>query len=133
RSGCRRGTHAYECNPPGAYFFWASSFSRKRAPVRMPVMPMFPSWHAYSYIISSILVRGSTAVHGLVSVVGSETVNSYLIVSRPTRVKRSTSFVVALEPGALVSRLKLTVSTTSVSPSQRPRESPIHRESAPCG
>jgi hypothetical protein len=42
------------------------------------------------------------------------------------------ALVVALDEGALVSRLKLIVSTTSVSPSQRPRESPIHRANVPC-
>ena len=38
----------------------------------------------------------------------------------------STLWLIALDPLRLVSRRKLIVSTTSVSPSQRPRESPAH-------
>src|SRR5258708_23334632 len=61
-----------------------------------------------------------------VHVDGSSTVNSYRSVFSPARVKRSIRCVFALEPSRLVSRLKLTVSTTSVLPSQCPRESPLH-------
>src|SRR5437764_1252946 len=75
---------------------------------------------------SWIRVSGSIAVHGRVYDVGSVTVNSYLIVSASNRVNRSTSVVFAVDPVRLVSRRKVLVSTTSVAPSQRPRESPDH-------
>src|SRR5205814_1289014 len=53
-------------------------FSRVRAPLRRCTISKLSSWHAYSYICSagSILVHGTNAVHGLVQVEGSSTVNS---------------------------------------------------------
>jgi hypothetical protein len=66
------------------------------------------------------------AVHGFVHVVGSSTVTSYFRVSSLTRVNRSVSR--RFSRAALNSLFgeKFVVSTTSVSPSQRPRASPFH-------
>ena len=59
---------------------------------------------------------------------GSSTVTSYSNTPGASRVKRSTRRRSAVAPPRmkLVSRRKLAVSTTSVSPSQRPRDSPAH-------
>src|SRR6185295_7898193 len=81
----------------------------------------------------AIFVSGIDAVHGCVYDVGSVTVNSYFSVSASMRVKRSTTVVLAVDPCRLVFRRKLIVSTTSVLPSQRPRESPDHWRSFVCG
>ena len=42
------------------------------------------------------------------------------------RLNRSTSFMFGLDPRKFVLSVKFVVVTTSVLPSQRPRESPIH-------
>ena len=65
-------------------------------------------------------------VQGFVHVVGSSTVNCHSIVSASTRVKRSIRCRFAPEPLKVSLSEKLVVSTTSVSPSQWPRESPFH-------
>src|SRR5947208_4679031 len=66
-----------------------------------------------------------SADHGLVHVAESSSVNSYRSVFGPASVKRSISFVPAVPPRKLVpGAVKFVVSTTSVLPSQRPRESP---------
>ena len=48
-------------------------------------MLRFPSWHAYSYIGTSVRRSGIDAVQGLVHVSGSVTVYSYTSVSTSTR------------------------------------------------
>jgi hypothetical protein len=55
---------------------------------------------------------------------GSVNVASYAIVSFAVRVKRSTSFSDGVEPRGVIFRLA--VSTTSVVPSQWPREAPMY-------
>ena len=77
---------------------------------------------------------GTAAVNGAVNVAGSSTVYSYSRVSSLTRVNRSVSRRVEPTPSATSafgSKLarrseKLRLSTTSVSPSHRPRESPFN-------
>ena len=54
----------------------AAFASSARAPVRMPSMPMFPSWQAYSKIASSVRFHSSSAVQGAFQTEGSLTVNS---------------------------------------------------------
>src|SRR5215208_496052 len=69
----------------------------------------------------------ASADHGRVHVRGSSSVYSYLIVVGLTSVKRSVIFRFSVDPWKLaagVLSLKFVVSTTSVLPSQRPRESP---------
>ena len=68
--------------------------------------------------------NGIIAVHGRVHVVSSATVNSYWSRSGLTRVKRSTRCRFSWAPRKLLFGEKFVVSTTSVSPSQCPRESP---------
>ena len=69
---------------------------------------------------------------GLTKTVGSVTVASYWMVSGSTSLNRSSDvFVLVDEVAAMSSQvrpLKLLTSTTSVSPSQRPRESPSHAQ-----
>ena len=68
-------------------------------------------------------------VQGAVHAVGSSTVTSYWSVLGPTRVKRSIVWRFSAEPLKSLKVLfgeKFVVSTTSVSPSQWPRESPCH-------
>ena len=98
-------------------------------------MLWFPSWHAYSNSVKSFRRIGIDPVQEHVHVSGSVTVNSYSSVSASTRVKRSTSVMFADDPvpaGAeprgihRLSSSKFAVSTTRVSPSQWPRESPDH-------
>src|SRR5262249_3468703 len=86
----------------------------------------------YSYIGSLVLFIGSCTVQGFVHVAGSSTVNSYISVSASTRVNRSTRCIFGLAFRKFDTE-KLIVSTTSVSPSQRPRESPAHCRMRPCG
>src|SRR6476619_860467 len=67
--------------------------------------------------------------HGRVHVRGSSSVYSYLIVVGFTSVKRSVIFRSSVDPWKLVAgvlSLKFVVCTTSVLPSQWPREMPIH-------
>ena len=85
-----------------------------------------PSWQAYSNIGRSFRCIGRFTVHGSVQVFGSSTVYSYSRVFASTRVNRSTRRIVVLEPRQLRSVSKLLVSTTRVSPSQRPTELPDH-------
>ena len=75
------------------------------------------------------------AVQGLVHVSGSVTVTSYTSVPASARENRSTRRSPACEPLKFVLPEKLVVSTTSASPSQRPRGSPCHwrMPSATCG
>src|SRR5262249_48048773 len=110
----------------------ASSRSDARDPRRMPSMPSLPSWQAYSYIRFVVRLSGTAADHGFVQAVRSVTVNSYSTVSASAMEKRSTSWRF-WSTGQLhplnwfhVLSLKLVVSTTNVSPSQWPRESPLH-------
>src|SRR5262245_49032456 len=80
---------------------------------------------------------GNRPVNGLVNVDGSFTVNSYCSVLASTRVKRSTRRRFSADPYSLPEAPmralnaatldeKFLLSTTSVLPSQRPRESPSH-------
>ena len=78
------------------------------------------------YIGSVARRSGIAAVHGLVHVSGSITVYWYSSVSGSRSVKRSINFMLAVDPLHRRSSLKLVVSITSVSPSQRPRASPDH-------
>src|SRR6185503_1458962 len=103
-----------------------SSASCFRAPDRMPAMPWFPSWHAYSINGSFERLKRTRAVHGRVHVDGSVMVASYCSVSAATRVKRSTRCRPLDEPSMLLLGENPFVSTTSVSPSQWPRELPSH-------
>src|SRR5580698_108493 len=73
-----------------------------------------------------VLVTAICAVQGLVNAVGSSTVNSYSNVSGEVRVKRSVKCKFRSDPRKEYSSEKFVVSTTSVLPSQCPRESPIH-------
>src|SRR5437879_4756985 len=94
----------------------------------MLTKPLFPSPHAYSNIGPWTALRGTIADQGFVHVVGSSIVNLYSIVAASRRVKRSVIFkVLALAPWKVAPGRKLVVSTTSVLPSQWPRESPCHR------
>ena len=52
--------------------------------------------------------------------------NRYSITSSDTRVKRSVTLILSPDPWNGFLPLKLVVSTTRVSPSQRPRDRPIH-------
>ncbi len=74
----------------------------------------------------SLLREQNLHVQGLVQTVASFTVMSYLIVSGATRVNRSTRRKFSLDPMKKLFGEKLVVSTTSVSPSHRPGESPLH-------
>ena len=73
-------------------------------------------------------------MNGRVNVAGSFTVNSYISVFASTRRNRSVRLSVAPVPKAVVTpaaklavlSVKLVVVTTSVSPSQRPRDIPAH-------
>src|SRR5579862_4240473 len=88
---------------------------------------LLPSLQAYSNIGPSERLRGTTAVQGFVHVDGSLIVNLYSIVLASSRVKRSVIVkVLALASWKVAPGRKLMVSTTSVSPSQCPRESPCH-------
>src|SRR5215467_5291837 len=82
---------------------------------------------AYSLFSSSLCRENSClTVQGLVHTVGSSIVTSYARVIGPVRVHRSTRCKFSRDPKASVFGLKLVTSTTSVSPSQWPRESPYH-------
>ena len=50
--------------------------SSARWPARIPSMPMFPSWHAYSKIGSSLNRSGIKTVHGFDQTPGSSKVTS---------------------------------------------------------
>src|SRR5436309_15624081 len=63
-------------------------------------------------------------VHGFVHVDGSSIVTTYSSVFGPVRVQRSTKCRFSRDPMKSALGLKLVTSTTSVSPSHRPRESP---------
>ncbi len=90
--------------------------------------PLFPSLHAYSNIGPSVWFRGTIADQGFVHVVGSSIVNLYSIILESRRVKRSVMRkVLGLAPRKVAPGRKLVVCTTSVLPSQCPRESPCHR------
>ena len=65
-------------------------------------------------------------VHGRAHVCGSSSVTDHSTVSGPSGVKRSTIRSWSLEPRYGVLSVKLVVSTTSVSPSQWPRASPMY-------
>src|SRR6202049_24982 len=78
------------------------------------------------FTVPLVVVQGISAVQGLSHVVGSSTVNWYMILSLAAREKRSTRCNFSLEPRKAVIFVKLVVSTTSVSPSQWPTESPCH-------
>src|SRR4030095_8763185 len=82
----------------------------------------------------SILVMGTSALHDLVQTDGSLTVNRYMSALSSIRVKRSISCrFLSINPGnpnvAVPLSVRFFVSTTSVSPSQRPRESPVQDRS----
>src|SRR5207245_11459436 len=62
-------------------------------------------------------------VHGFVHVDGSSIVTTYSSVFAPVRVQRSTKCRFSRDPMKSDLGLKLVTSTTSVSPSHRPRES----------
>src|SRR6185503_5184344 len=104
----------------------AASASCLRAPARIPNMPRLPSWHAYSISGSSICFIGIRTVHGCVHVAGSLIVTSYCNTSGAMRVKRSTRWSPVDDPIMSLFAEKPIVSTTSVSPSQCPRELPSH-------
>ena len=89
-------------------------------------MSWLPSWQAYSYIGPSVAISGTSALHGRSQVAGSSTVNVKWIRSSATRVNRSTTLRCRLEPCHAPLSLKWLLSTTRVSPSQRPRPSPGH-------
>ena len=74
-------------------------------------------------------------VHGRVHTTGSSMVNWYASVSGPVRVYRSVIVSASLDPWYGALPLKLRISTTSVSPSQRPRASPSQEvmSSPTCG
>src|SRR5215510_936304 len=81
------------------------------------------------YILFSSLfcrVNSCLAVHGRTHTVGSSTVTAYSSVVGPVRVQRSTTCRFSRDPWKSVFALKFVTSTTSVLPSQRPRESPHH-------
>jgi len=78
---------------------------------------------------SLVRVIGNCTVHGLTQVNGSSTVNSYNSVSLSISVNFSVSLNWALALRNTIGR-KFAVETTSVSPSQRARELPIHRRMA---
>ena len=84
------------------------------------------SAEAYANTGPSTRLNGMPPVHGRVQMVASSTVNSQTTRSGPVRVKRSIRCRLAPDPRKLVLSEKLVVSTTSVSPSQCPRESPFH-------
>ena len=69
---------------------------------------------------------GISAVQGRTQVAGSSTMNVYMMSSSATRVNRSTTRIRSLDPRNGFLPLMLVVSTTSVSPSHRPRGTPIH-------
>src|SRR5882672_12608428 len=75
---------------------------------------------------SLCLVYSCLTVQDLVHVVGSSIVTAYSIVFASRRVHRSTRCRFSWDPWKYVLGLKLVTSTTSVLPSQRPRESPHH-------
>ena len=97
-----------------------------RAPARMPNIPRLPSWHAYSISGSLICFIGMRTVQGCVHVEGSDIVTSYCNTSGAMRVKRSTRCRPVDDPIMSLFEEKPIVSTTSVSPSQCPRELPSH-------
>ena len=70
-------------------------------------------------------------VKGAVQTTGSSTVNRYSSRVGPRRVNRSVRIMSGLDPRNDARPLKLVVSTTRVSPSQRPCELPSHEVS--CG
>ena len=72
----------------------------------------------------SVRRRGTAAVQVRANVVGSAILTRWSIVSASIRVKRSTSRKPPARARKSFFGEKLVVSTTSVSPSQRPRESP---------
>src|SRR5207249_11090021 len=63
-------------------------------------------------------------VHGFVHVDGSSIVTVYSSVFGPLRLQRSTKWRFSRDPMKSDLGLKLVTSTTNVSPSHRPRESP---------
>ena len=75
-------------------------------------------------MLSFVSFSNKRAVHGFVQVERSVAVNTYPRVSAETRVNRSTRCRSVDEPRRLLNVEKFVVSTTSVSPSQRPLESP---------
>src|SRR5262245_32174938 len=104
----------------------AAFFSSSLAPTSVLYRPKLPSWHACSKIGPTVFFIADSAVHGLVHIVGSSIVNLYSMVSSATRVNRSMTFKFSSEPRNGFFPLKFVVSTTSVSPSHRPRDTPIH-------
>ena len=103
----------------------------------------FPSWQAYSYIsYPGARVSGIEMVQGRSYTSGSSIVASHMISSREMRVKRSTTRMASptgspfrrppLELVTIIARsLKFLVSTTSVSPSQCARASPVQSSTPP--
>src|SRR4030095_6764883 len=96
--------------------------------------------HSYSRGSMSFSCRrysGMLIFHGRVNTFGSSTVTSYSMWSGPVRVKRSTRCSASLwkfpARSNHVSSLKCVTSTTSVLPSQRPRESPMYQSMFPAG
>ena len=73
---------------------------------------------------SSVLIPAFYA-HDAVKAVGSSIVNLYKSVSGPTLLKRSVKWRFSSAPLNFVLSVKFVVSTTSVSPSQWPRGSPL--------
>src|SRR5216684_528653 len=108
------------------YCFWeiflafsAAAFSATRAPARILTASLLFSVQSYSGIGPSIWLRGTIAVHGLVQVDGSSTVNLYSMVFWSVRVKYSVIFkVFAFAPWNVAAGRKFEVSTISVLPSQ---------------
>jgi 6-bladed beta-propeller protein len=86
-----------------------------------------PRGRATSYVGPLTFRSPFSSVHGAAKVGGSATVSRYWIVSAATRVNRSTRWSWRVAPRKRRWSLKFVVSTTSVRPSQRPRESPSHR------
>src|SRR4029079_9425408 len=89
--------------------------------------PRFPSWPAYSNGAASALrLSGISIAHGPIHVAGSSKRTVQLIVSAWTGLKRLGIFKLGLALRYADASLMFVVSTTSVSPSQWPRASPMY-------
>src|SRR5881628_3796045 len=78
------------------------------------------------FAASLCFFNSCSTVHDLVHLVGSSIVTAYLIVSASTRIHCSTRCRFSRAPWKSDFGEKFVTSTTSVFPSQRPRESPHH-------
>src|SRR5690348_6245124 len=84
-----------EIGTPDGVLGSAAAFSALRAPTMIWMASLLLSLQAYSHSGPWTELKGTTAVQGLVQVLGSFTVNLYSIVSASMRVKYSVIFNVA--------------------------------------